>query len=123
MIKITPTLFVESADAYTTLFDDGGFKNPYEKKSPDEYLKAFKNYVAGQNMSATWEKIMEELNSILNWKNTEKTDWSERVKAMRADVSNRKNTDQNKTDGENKETVSDGFKKRLPLPSILEVVK
>ena len=126
-IKIQPTLFVETADAYTKLFDDAGFKNPYEKKSPAEYLAAFKNYVDAQKMSETWEKIMEELNAILNWKNTEKADWSERIKPMQADVSNRNVDDRNKTadekSDEKKDTVADGYKKRLPLPSILEVVK
>ena len=70
---------------------------------------------------------MEELNAILNGKNTEKADWSERIKPMQADVSNRNLDDKNKTaDEKSEETndpVADGYKKRLPLPSILEVVK
>ena len=126
-VKITPTLFVETADAYTELFDKGGFKNPYEKKSPAEYLAAFKNYVNKENMTATWEKVMEELNAILNWKNTIKEGWRERIKQMQADVSKRNAADKNQTadeqSDENKETVADGFKQRWILPSILEVVK
>ena len=110
-VKITPTLFVETADAYTKLFDDGGFKNPCEKKSPAEYLKAFKKYVADKNMSATWEKVMEELTAILDWDNaldkTKKPKWSDRIKPIPSNFGDKNNK----------------FLTRAVLPSILEVVR
>jgi len=106
-VKIKTTLFVETADAYTKLFDDGGFKNPYAEKSPAEYLDAFKKYLADKKMSATWEKVMKELNAIMDFGITLKKDWNSKVAQIPSDFK----------DNNNK------FLTRAVLPSILEVVK
>ncbi len=106
-VKITPTLFVETADAYTTLFDDGGFKNPYAEKSPAEYLDAFKKYLADKKIFATWEKVMKELNAIMDFGITVKKDWNSKVAQIPSDFKDKKNK----------------FLTRAVLPSILEVVK
>ena len=106
-VEIKPTLFVETNDAYTKLFDDGGFINPYAKISPneyDEYIQAFTNYVAAQNMTATWQKVMDELNLILNWKNKPAPD---KIKQMSANFSDRNNL----------------FLQRAILPTIAYVAK
>ena len=68
-IQIKSTLFVERTDAYTKLFDDGGFTNPYEEKSPDEFIQAFRDYVVSKEMLKTWQEVMDELKKILDWDN------------------------------------------------------
>ena len=87
-VRITPTLFVESEDAYTELFDDKGFKNPYEKKSSEKYLDAFKKYVTDKEMSETWQKIMDELKKILDWDNKPAPDKVGRVSSSFRDRDN-----------------------------------
>lgn len=103
-IRVTPTLFIETGNTYTQLFDDGGFINPYSEKSPAEYLDAFKNFVAAQKMTATWQKIMDELNLILNWNNKPAP---AKIKQMSANFSDRNNL----------------FLQRAILPTIAEVKK
>ena len=110
-IKITPQLFIESETAYTELFDGDGWKNPYRAESAAKYLTAFKKYLADKNMLETWEKIMQELNAILNWGQTEQEGWLDKVKPMRG-----------KYNGKTLE-LDERFKFRKPLPSILEIVK
>ena len=53
-VKITPTLFVESNDAYTKLFDSDGWKNPCHQERPDAYLKAFRKYLVERKMDKAW---------------------------------------------------------------------
>ena len=100
-IQIDWKLFVESNDAYTKIFDSSGFKNPYEKIDAQKYLDAFTDYIKSQKMFEEWQKIMEELNLILDW---EKKPDSKKTKSMSGDVS-----------GGN---VDDRFKNRTPLPNI-----
>ncbi|MBQ6976041.1 MAG: TIGR03986 family CRISPR-associated RAMP protein, partial [Selenomonadaceae bacterium] len=104
-IKITPTLFIESADAYENIFDDNGWKNPYQKVDAAKYLDAFKKHVDTQNMTATWLKVMDELNAILDWQNKPAPD---KIKSMSGDTKN---------------GVDERFKQRTPLPTIFEVLK
>lgn len=110
-IKVNPTLFIESDDAYTTLFDGDKFKNPYEKVDAAKYLDAFKKYINRQGMLQTWEKIMKELNTILNWENVEQKNWIQKVEQMQGEYRN------------NRIELSEKFKERLILPDIFEVVK
>ncbi len=107
-IKITPKLFIESETAYSELFGADGWKNPYREENPADYLNAFKNYLAGKNMSGIWQKVMAELKKILDWSQTSRPDWDEKIKNMSGDVSN---------------SVDQRFKTRAPLPTIFEVVK
>ena len=104
-IRVKPTLFIESADAYTQLFDDGGFINPYVKvENLKTYLDAFKNYVVAQNMTTTWQNVMNELNKILNWDNRPAP---AKIKQMSANFSDRNNL----------------FLQRAILPTISDVTK
>ena len=108
-IKVVPKLFVESETAYTELFEGDSFKNPCREENFAEYLNAFKNYVEKCNLKSAWEKVMRELNSMLDWDNTQKNNWHEKVKSMSGNVQ--------------KGDVDDRFVKRIPLPAISEVVK
>lgn len=109
-VKITAKLFVEDANAYTELFDGDGWKNPYRQENPAAYLDAFKKYLAQENMSEAWRKVMAELNKILDWSLTSRADWKEKIKSMSGDVSQHDGVDLR-------------FKTREPLPTIFEVVK
>lgn len=108
-IKVNPTLYVEDEDAYTDVFDERGWRNPYRVEAMTEYLNAFKSYIQACGMQTTWENVIKELNMMLSWKNTEKEKWSDRVKSMSGDVQSG--------------NVDERFKSRIPLPNIFEVVK
>ncbi len=110
-VKITPQLFIESETAYTEIFDADGWKNPYRAEPAAKYLAAFKNYLAEKNMLEAWEKIMQELNVILDWSKTKQKNWLDKVKPMRGEY----------RDG--RIELDDRFKFRNSLPSILEIVK
>ena len=109
-VKISAKLLVEDETAYTKLFDADGWHCPCHEKNPEEYLDAFKKYLAAQNMSETWRKVMDELQIILDWSQTSRPHWRELVKSMSGDVSQ-------------KDAVDERFKQRVPLPTIFEVVK
>ena len=104
-IKIEPTLYIENETAYTELFNADGWKKPYRKENPDAYLNKFKDYIDSRNMSKTWQKVMEELQMILDWNQTKHKDWSDKVKSMSGDVST-------------KGGVDERFKSRAPLQDI-----
>ena len=106
-IKITPKLFIENENSYTEIFDGDKFKNPYKKVDAAKYLDAFKNYIASQKMSETWQKVIDELQKILDWN---KKPAPQKIKSMSGDVSK-------------KDSVDERFKQRAPLQSIFEVVK
>lgn len=109
-IKITPKLFIENENSYTEIFDGNKFKNPYKKVDAAKYLDAFKNYIASQKMSETWQKVIDELQKILDWEN----------KPAPNKIAQLKST----YDARNKTmNVDEKFKLRLPLQSIFEVVK
>lgn len=105
-IKVTPKLFVESADAYTEIFDSSGWKNPYSAGDSKKYLDAFKKYIGDKKMMQAWEKVMGELQKILDWENKPAP---EKIKSMSGDVSGG--------------SVDERFRQRAPLPTIFEVVK
>ena len=107
-VRITPKLFIESATAYSELFGADGWENPYREEKPDTYLAAFKKYLAEKNMSETWQLVMAELNKILDWSQTCRSDWNEKIKSMSGDVS--------------RGDVDPRFKSREPLPDIFKVV-
>lgn len=112
-VKITPTLFVESNDAYTKLFDGDSWKNPCRQERPDIYLKAFRKYLVERKMDKAWQKIMNELKMILDWSPAEQKGWSDWVKSMNGNVTKKGDVDRR-------------FIQRAPLPkieSIFEVVK
>lgn len=108
-IKVTPKLFVEDENAYTEIFDDNGFKNPYCEKNPAEFLDAFKNYIKSCGMEKIWLDVMNELNFILDFDKTKTKGWGEKIKSMSGNVQSG--------------NVDDRFKNRAPLPTIFEVVK
>ena len=108
-IKISPKLFLETETAYTEIFDDDVFKNPYREEKFDEYLAEFKNHVEKCGLKSAWEKVMCELNLILDWDNVQKADWRKKIKAMSGDVQS--------------DDVDEKFIKRAPLQTIFEVVK
>ena len=109
-IKISPTLFVEDSTAYTELFGANGWKTPCREENPAAYLDAFKNYLERCDMNSVWQKVMKELEKILDLDVTNLRDWDSNVKSMSGDVS--------KSDG-----VDERFTQRIPLPTIFEVVK
>lgn len=108
-IKISPKLFVESETAYTEIFDGDIFKSPYREEKFADYLDAFKNYIENCGLKSSWEKVMSELNLILDWDNTQKNNWQEKIKSMSGDVQSG--------------NVDKRFIKRMPLQTIFEVVK
>ncbi len=110
-IKVTPKLFIESETAYTEIFDSNGFKNPYKEVDAEKYLDAFKKYIKSQGMFEAWEKILEELNLMLDWDNVDKKDWSKKIEPMLGEYIR------------GRLELSEKFKQRLILPNIFEVVK
>ena len=108
-VKISPKLFVESETAYTEIFDGDIFKSPYREEKFADYLDAFKNYIENCGLKSSWEKVMSELNLILDWDNTQKNNWQEKIKSMYGDVQSG--------------NVDKRFIKRMPLQTIFEVVK
>ena len=115
-VRIKPTLFVESDDAYTELFDAYGWKNPYSEKNLTEYLDAFKNHLRTCDMYETWRKVMVELKKILDWSLTDRPGWSDKVKSVSGEVKKNKK-------GEEIFELNEQFKQRLPLQKISDVVK
>ena len=114
-VRITPTLFVESNDAYTELFGADGWQNPYREKNPAEYLDAFKKYLRARKMFDAWQKVMDDLKKILDWSPTERKNWNEQVKSVSGEVKFR--------NGNQTFELAEQFKYRNPLPTIFEVVK
>ena len=109
-VKITPTLYVEDADAYTKLFGADGWHNPCREKNPAEYLDAFRKYLTACDADKTWLNVMRALKIILNRSLTGRRNWRERVKSMSGDVSQ-------------KDGVDERFKQRVPLQTIFQVVQ
>lgn len=109
-VKITPTLYVEDDAAYTQLFGADGWQAPCRKENPAAYVDTFRKYLTARGAYKTWRKVMDALKKILDWSWTNHSQWSERVKPMSGDVSQ-------------KDGVDERFKQRVPLPSILDVVK
>ena len=109
-VKITPTLYVEDNAAYTQLFGADGWQTPCREENPAAYVDAFKKYLTACGAYDTWRDVMCALKKILDWSQTRRKGWSERVKSMSGDVSR-------------KDGVDERFKQRVPLPSIFEVVK
>lgn len=109
-VKISPTLFIEDAAAYTELFGAEGWQSPYREENPAKYLAAFKDYLECCGMQTTWQDVMDELKKILDWKTTELPNWSAKIKSMSGDVAH-------------KGSVDERFKTREILPTIFEVVK
>ena len=104
-IRITPTLYIENADAYENIFDVNGWKNPYGAVDAKKYLDAFKNYVQMKEMTSIWEGVMKELNAILDW---DKKPSSQKIKSMSGDTKN---------------GIDERFRQRTPLQTIFEVMK
>ena len=109
-VKITPTLYVEDAAAYTQLFGADGWQTPCREENPAAYIDAFKKYLETCGAYDTWRDVMCALKKILDWSQTRRKGWSERIKSMSGNVSQ-------------KYGVDERFKQRVPLPSIFEVVK
>ena len=108
-IRVTPKLFIESNTAYTELFDDdNNFKSPYCEKEFTEYLDAFKSFIDSKKMLPMWQKIMEELNLMLDWDNKPAP---AKIKPMGNVPNNRDQMD-----------LDDRLKQRLPLPTALKVI-
>ena len=108
-IKILPKLFLETETAYTEIFDGDIFKNPCREENFAKYLDAFKNFVEERGMTKIWSDVMRELNSILDWDNTQKNNWHEKIKPMSGNVQSG--------------NVDEKFVQRVPLQNIFEVVK
>ena len=109
-VKITPTLYVEDNAAYTQLFGADGWQTPCREENPAAYVDAFKKYLTACGAYDTWRDVMCALKKILDWSQTRRKGWSERVKSMSGNVSQ-------------KYGVDERFKQRVPLPSIFEVVQ
>ncbi len=108
-IKVTPTLYLESNSAYENIFDGNGWKNPYEKANPAQFLDIFKKYVDAQKMTSIWQNVMKELNAILDW---EKKPSQNKIQPMG-----------NEPDEKGNMQLSEKLRKRAPLPTIFEVLK
>ena len=61
-------------------------------------------------MLDTWKTVMDNLKKILDWSLTTREKWSDKIKSMSGNVSDRDNLDPR-------------FRERAPLPTIFEVVK
>ena len=107
-IKIKPQLYIENSDAYTgEIFDSEGFKSPYKASESQTYIKVFKDYINAQIGLKSWQKIMDELNAILDWEN--KPD-SKKIAPMGNVPNERGQMD-----------LDERLKQRVPLPNIFDV--
>ena len=109
-IKITPTLRVETDDAYTKLFDADGWQNPCREENPAEYLDAFTQHLKTYGMFETWQNVMDELKMILDRSPMTKNNWSKSVEQM--------NGTPKEVRGNLTMELDERFKQRTPLPTI-----
>ena len=109
-VRITPTLRVETEDAYENLFDADGWQDPCRKKNPAEYLETFTQYLRDCGMFDTWREVMDELKKILDWSPTQRKGWSNAVKHMSGTPKN--------FNGKETMELDERFKQREPLPTI-----
>ena len=104
------TLYVNKpVEAYGSLFHAGKLDYPTEKTPQEEFITAFQAYIQKNNLKSEWDKVMEELTAMLDWSNTQKSDWGSLIKSMSGNVQT----------GE----VDKRFINRTPLPTILEVTQ
>ncbi len=98
-------------ERYSGLFTDRGWKDGIEEEKADAYLKAFEEY-RDRAMSAEekerYEEFMKDLRLMLDWKNTARTGWADKIKAMPLTT---------------KEDNAGSFKKRSILPAPREVLR
>ena len=106
-IKIKLTLFIESSTAYTEIFDYNGFKSPYKESETLEYIDSFKNYLDAKIGLTAWQKVMAELNAILDWNK----------KPVPKDIAPMGNVPNERWQMD----LDERLKQRVPLPNIFDV--
>ena len=107
-ISIEAQLF-EETNNYAGLFSDNKWNKGVSKKEIQDYVTAFENYIIACGMEKEWQSIINELVCMLEWTNTEKSDWNQRTAMMK---SNFKEKD-----------VDPRFLQRSPLPLPKNVVE
>jgi len=109
-IKLSAKLYVQSGDYYSTLFDDNGFAKCVEEKDIQDFTDTFNAYMQKQltgTSLALYNERMKELRLIMSTNNMQKPTWNDETRYM--DINNKKD----------REILN----KRIPLPTISEVVK
>lgn len=101
-----PQLFIDDArSAYGSFLTDGRIAPSVAAEEPTSYVEAFDAFVK-EHMSdkelKRYDLVMEELLTLLDWSNAEKSGWSERTKMMGVDNRN--------------------FRERSVLPDVLSFV-
>lgn len=109
-IKLDGTLYLQKKDYYSTLFDDNGFAKCIKEEDIKSFTETFNTYMQDHLSDASlelWRKRMLELRLIMSTSHKQKTTWNAETRYM--DINSR----------EDKEILN----KRVPLPTISEVVK
>ena len=92
---------------YTSLFNDGGWETALVPAKADTYIDAY--YQSLGEYTKAYENSLTDLVHMLDWSNTAKSGWKQKVASMSNDVQSG--------------NVDDRYKERALLPTIEEILK
>ena len=110
-ISIQPKLYLTREDYYDQLFADGQWNHETEFSDPELFIRRFNQYIKKnlKKREKMYKKMMNELYAMMDWNNTQKKNWQQKIKMMSGDVQTG--------------TVDERYVKRAVLPTALEVIK
>lgn len=113
-VRITADLQLDDGGRYNKLFTDNGWQESQVDADITPFLKAFDQYAA-EHLSEKkyYEKSLEALKMMLNWKNTTLDNWNQRTRTAMGKV---------KDDGSLDGGVDEQFKQRAVLPTPDKVI-
>ncbi|MBR1580375.1 MAG: TIGR03986 family CRISPR-associated RAMP protein [Selenomonadaceae bacterium] len=109
-LKVRTKLFIERDDAYDDLIGVDGWTDPLRAEDGKKYIDAFKSYVDECDMTADWRNVMDDLTAMLNWDQTKRAGWKDKIASMSGNVAD-------------KDSVDPRFKNRAVLPDVHAVLK
>ena len=110
-IKVQARLYLEDGTRYDRLFAADGWSAGQKESAAKDYLRSFADYMKtalGKDKKA-YEKLMDELRTMLDWNVTRDSSWKEKIKMMSGDVKSG--------------TVDNRYIQRAILPTATEVVQ
>ena len=86
-VRIVPTLRLDSATRFKTLFAGGRWAEATQRIDPgtkpyEEFLQAFDDYQRTHIKEGAYQVAQRELATLLDWKNTEQPGWAAKTQAM-----------------------------------------
>ncbi len=127
-VQIKAQLQIRNNNYYNQLFDNNGFAQCTEEKSIASFANIYYNYLKKQMPQhlPQYKQQLDELEMIMSTQHTEQQDWNTRTKYMETAAKTIKNPNQDpKLEKENNRIKNEKklMNKRIPLPSISEVVR